>query len=156
MIQSIILWVVPLTCLFAIVCPLALYVSNILPNVQTRTIPKHLFSEERARDYFSNLTAHGPRVINTRADYLVREFLIAEIERIRSTAVSNIQFDIDLQNFTTLDIEQLQNIMVRVRNPSSPLDRPCLMLAAHYDSGIDQDELLEKKKLHSVFLMVYF
>ncbi|CAF1151056.1 unnamed protein product [Rotaria sordida] len=48
--------------------------------------------------------------------------------------MADVQFDLSLQNFTTHDIDQLQNIAVRISNPSSRPDTPCLMLAAHYDS----------------------
>ncbi|CAF1593094.1 unnamed protein product, partial [Rotaria magnacalcarata] len=133
--QSLVLWVILFGCLFIIAGPLALELSYALPSVRPRTIPSHLFSEQRARDYYSNLTQHGPRVINTRADYLTRDFLISQIHRISSSATSDVQFDISLQNFTTRDIDQLQNIVVRISNPSSQPDTPCLMLVAHYDSG---------------------
>ncbi|CAF1101410.1 unnamed protein product [Rotaria magnacalcarata] len=132
--QSLVLWVILFGCLFIIAGPLALELSYALPSVRPRTIPSHLFSEQRARDYYSNLTQHGPRVINTRADYLTRDFLISQIHRISSSATSDVQFDISLQNFTTRDIDQLQNIVVRISNPSSQPDTPCLMLVAHYDS----------------------
>jgi hypothetical protein len=95
----------------------------------------HEFSEERARDFYSNLTEHGPRVSNTRADYLTRDFLISQINRIRSMAKYSVRFEISLQNFSVRDINQLQNIAVRLSDSDSSLDTPCLMLVAHYDSG---------------------
>ncbi|CAF2965922.1 unnamed protein product [Rotaria sp. Silwood2] len=103
--------------------------------MRPRAIASHFFSEQRARDYYANLTQHGPRVINTRIDYLTRDFLISQIHRIHSTATATVQFNLSLQNFMTHDIDQLQNIAVRISNPSSQPDTPCLMLAAHYDSG---------------------
>ncbi|CAF3828771.1 unnamed protein product, partial [Rotaria sp. Silwood1] len=133
--QSLVLWAILFGCLFLVAGPLALKLSYALPSVEPRTIPSHFFSEQRARDYYSNLTQYGPRVINTRVDYLTRDFLISQIHRIHSTATSAVQFDLSLQNFTTHDIDQLQNIAVRISNPSSQPDTPCLMLAAHYDSG---------------------
>ncbi len=135
MYQSLVLWVILFGCLFIIAGPLALELAYALPSVRPRTIPSHFFSEERARDYYSNLTQYGPRVINTHADYLTRDFLISQIHRILSTATSSVQFDLNLQNFTSYDIDHLQNIIVRISNPSSQPDTPCLMLATHYDSG---------------------
>jgi len=51
-------------------------------------------------------------------------------------AKTSVQFEISLQNFTTDDIEQLQNIAVRLSNSNSLSNTSCLMLVAHYDSGI--------------------
>lgn len=106
-----------------------------LPAVKSRTIDPHLFSEERARDHYQNLSEYGPRVINTRADYLTRAFILGQLDRIRTSIKKPIQFEISLQNFSTTEVDQLQNIVVRISNASSMSDVPCLMLAAHYDSG---------------------
>ena len=135
MYQSLLLWVILVGCLFLVAGPLALKFSNALPSVKPRTIAPHLFSEERARDYYPNLIQYGSRVSNTRADYLTRDFLISQIHQIRSTTQKPIQFDLSLQNFTAYDIDQLQNIAVRISSPSSQPNAPCLMLTAHYDSG---------------------
>ena len=134
--KRLLLWFILFGCFFSLVVPLALYVSYTLPSVKPRTIPLYAFSEERARDYYSNLTEHGPRVINTRADYLARNFLISEIYRICSLAKKSVKFEISLQNFSTHGIDQLQNIAVRLSNVNSPSNTPSLMLVAHYDSGI--------------------
>ncbi|CAF2700985.1 unnamed protein product [Rotaria sp. Silwood2] len=132
--KNLLLWVILIGCLFLLAGPLALYFSYILPVVKPRTIPLHEFSEERARDYYPNLTQYGPRVINTRADYFARDFLISQIYRIRSLAKKPVQFEISLQNFTAHNIDQLQNIAVRLSDPNSSPNKPCLMLTAHYDS----------------------
>ncbi|CAF4530818.1 unnamed protein product, partial [Rotaria sp. Silwood2] len=92
--------------------------------------------EERARDHYRNLTEYGPRVINTRADYLTRAFILAELDRIRTSTNKPIRFEISLQNFSVAEIDQLQNIIVHISNTMPSSDTPCLMLAAHYDSGI--------------------
>jgi hypothetical protein len=110
--------------------------SYALPAIKSRTIPLDQFSEERARDYYPNLTQYGPRVSNTHADYLTRDFLISQIYRIQSMAKKSVQFEISLQNFTSGNIEQLQNIAVRLSDSNSSSTMPCLMLSAHYDSGI--------------------
>ncbi|CAF0945946.1 unnamed protein product [Rotaria sordida] len=132
--KNLLLWVILFGCLFLLASPLALHFSYMLPVVKPRTIPLHEFSEERARDYYPNLTQYGPRVSNTRADYLTRDFLISQIYRICSLAKKSVQFEISLQNFTFNDIDQLQNIAVRLSNSNSSSNTPCLMLSAHYDS----------------------
>ncbi|CAF0738733.1 unnamed protein product [Rotaria sp. Silwood1] len=132
--KNLLLWVILIGCLFLLAGPLALHSSYALPVVKPRTIPLHEFSEERARDYYPNLTQYGPRVVNTHADYLTRDFLISQIYRIRSVAKKSVQFEISLQNFTVDDIDQLQNIAVRLSDPNSSPTTPSLMLTAHYDS----------------------
>ena len=48
----------------------------------------------------------------------------------------HLQFEIDLQNFTDSNHNQLQNILVRVSNPiTKSKNISSLMLSAHYDSG---------------------
>lgn len=133
--KNILLWIIFLSCLFILVCPLALHLSYALPAIKPRTIKLHEFSEERARDYYANLTQYGPRVVNTHADYQTRQFLISQIHRIRSITPRTIRFEISLQNFTANSIENLQNIAIRLSDVNSPSKTPCLMLSAHYDSG---------------------
>ena len=133
--KNLLLWIVLFGCLFVLVAPLALHLSYALPAVRLRTIPLHEFSEERARDFYPNLTEHGPRVVNTRADYLTREFLLSQISRIRSMAKPFVQLEINLQNFSESGIDHLQNIAVRLFNVNSSPNTSCLLLLAHYDSG---------------------
>lgn len=121
--------------LFVLVGPLALHVSYLLPAVKPRTIPLDEFSEERARDYYPNLTDHGPRVSGTHADYMARAFLVSEINRLRSIADPSIRVALSLQDFNTSEVGTLQNIAVRISNVDSPVNSPCIMLVAHYDSG---------------------
>jgi hypothetical protein len=147
--KNLLLWVILFSCFFAIAGPLALHLSYALPTVKSRLIPLHEFSEERARDFYPNLTQYGPRVSNTYGDYQTRDFLISQIYRIRSMARKSIQFEISLQNFTTADIEQLQNIAVRLSNINSPSTTPCLMLVAHYDSGI-------KSRIFHIYIYFFF
>ncbi|UJR33510.1 hypothetical protein I4U23_020955 [Adineta vaga] len=132
--KHLLLWVILFGCLFVLVAPLALHLSYVLPTVKSRTISLHEFSEERARDFYSNLTEYGPRVSNTNADYRTRAFLIAQIDKIRSIANTSIQFELNLQNYSSENIKNLQNIAVRISNIDSLPNTPCLMLAAHYDS----------------------
>jgi len=48
----------------------------------------------------------------------------------------NLRFEVDLQNFTDSDHNQLQNIVVRVSNPDTKSKNvSSLMLSAHYDTG---------------------
>ncbi|CAF3316918.1 unnamed protein product [Rotaria socialis] len=132
--KNLFLWVFLLGCVFLLAAPTALHFSYVLPAAKPRTIPLNEFSEERARDHYPNLTEHGPRVIHTRADYLTRAYLISQIYRIQNLTRKSIRFEISLQNFSVMDINELQNIVVRVSNPNSSYDTPCLMLTAHYDS----------------------
>jgi hypothetical protein len=130
------LWIVLFICLFVIAGPLALHVSHTLPSVKTRNIAPHLFSEERARDYFSNLTSHGSRVSNTRGDFHARSFLISQIKRICSMSKRHLRCELDLQNFTYTHHYHLQNIAVRLSNPATNSKNvSSLLLTAHYDSG---------------------
>ena len=134
--KHLLLWVVLFGCLFLLAGPLALHFSYILPSIKGRSVPPHDFSEERARDYYPSLTEHGPRVSNTRADYLTRAFLISQIAQIQSKAQPFVHFELSLQNFTTGHFENLQNIAVRISNVNtSSSNMPCLLLVAHYDSG---------------------
>jgi hypothetical protein len=115
--------------------------------VKTRNIALHLFSEERARDYFSNLTFYGPRVSNTRGDFYARRFLISQIERICSTRKKHLRFEFDLQNFTDPQDNQLQNIIVRLSNPATKSKNvSSLLLTAHYDTGkcLDKSQHFEE------------
>jgi hypothetical protein len=49
----------------------------------------------------------------------------------------DLQFEIDLQNFTNSNHNQLQNILIRVSNPATTSKNvSSLMLSAHYDSGL--------------------
>ena len=105
--------------------------------MKPRTISFSEFSEERARDFYPNLTQYGPRVVNTQADYQTRDFLISQIYRIRSMVNTSIQFEINLQNFSVPNTGQLQNIAVRLSDSNSSPNTSCLMLVAHYDSGIE-------------------
>ncbi|CAF1171455.1 unnamed protein product [Rotaria sp. Silwood1] len=134
-VKQFILWIVLFICVILIAGPLALHVSSALPTVKTRNIPLHLFSEERARTYFSNLTLYGSRVSNTRGDFYARSFLISQIERISSISKRHLQIEFDLQNFTDRQHNQLQNIVVRLSNPATKSKNvSCLLLTAHYDS----------------------
>jgi hypothetical protein len=104
--------------------------------VKTRSIAAYQFSEERAHDYLFNLTLHGSRVTNTLGNLYARSFLISQIERISSMSKKHLRFEIDLQNFTDSDQNQLLNILVRVSNPTKRSKNvSSLMLSAHYDSG---------------------
>ncbi|CAF2074800.1 unnamed protein product [Rotaria magnacalcarata] len=132
--KNLFLWVFLLGCVFLLAGPAALHFSYVLPAAKSRTIPLDEFSEERARDHYPNLTQHGPRVIYTRADYLARAYLISQIYRIQNLTTKSIRFEISLQDFFVSDTNELQNIAVRVSNPNSSYDTPCLMLTAHYDS----------------------
>jgi hypothetical protein len=103
--------------------------------MKSRNVPPDIFSEERARDYLINLTQYGSRVSNTRGNFYARNFLISQIKRICSMSKRDLQFEIDLQNFT-IDHNQLQNIIVRVSNPLTKYkNSSSVMLSAHYDSG---------------------
>ena len=135
-------------CLLLIAGPLALHVSYAVPTVQTRNIAPHLFSEERARDYFFNLTLYGSRVSNTRGDFHARSFLISQIERICSMSKRNLRCELDLQNFTDSHQNRLQNVIVRLSNPATKSKNvSSLMLSAHYDTGkcIYKSNNLEEK-----------
>ncbi len=134
--KEFVLWIILFVCFLLIAGPLALHISYALPAVKTRNIEAHIFSEERTRDYLINLTLYGSRVSNTRGNFHARDFLISQIERIYSMSKRHLRFEVDLQNFTDSDHNQLENIVVRVSNPVTKFKNvSSLMLSAHYDSG---------------------
>ncbi|CAF0788829.1 unnamed protein product [Adineta steineri] len=75
--KHLLLWVILFSCLFLLAAPLALYASYALPSinpfrptvlnivrperVKSRTIPLYEFSDERARDFYTNSTRYSPR-----------------------------------------------------------------------------------------------
>ena len=134
--KQFLLWILFLTCLFLIAGPLALHISYSKPAMRTRYAVAHMFSDERARDYLINLTQYGSRISHSRGNFQAREFLLSQIQRIRSKSKRQLRFEIDLQNFTNADRNQLQNIVARVSNPSTKSRNvSSLLLSAHYDSG---------------------
>jgi hypothetical protein len=134
--KEFILWIILFVCLILIAGPLALHISYSVPTVKTRNIARHVFSEERARDYLINLTQYGSRVSNTRGNFDARNFLVSQIKRIFAMSKRHLRFEVDLQNFTDPNSNQLQNIVVRVSNPlTKSKNVSSLMLSAHYDSG---------------------
>ncbi|CAF0759329.1 unnamed protein product [Adineta steineri] len=133
--KEFILWFVLLICLLLLAGPFAHHLSYSVATVKTRTIARHVFSEERALDYLINLTQYGSRVSNTRGNFDARDYLILQIKRICSMNKGDIQCELDLQNFTDSQHNQLQNILVRVSNSIDKSQNiPSLMLSAHYDS----------------------
>jgi hypothetical protein len=46
-------------------------------------------------------------------------------------------FEISLENYTAEGVEGLQNIAVRLSGGNATYDTPCLMVSAHYDTGIE-------------------
>jgi hypothetical protein len=130
--------------------PLSLHISYAVPSIKTRDISLDIFSEERARDYLDNLTQFGSRVSYTRGNFDARNYLITQIKRIISTSKRHLRLEFDLQNLTDFDHHQLQNILVRVSNPTTKYKNvSSLMLTAHYDSG--KDVIVCKKKLILLF-----
>ncbi|CAF1525013.1 unnamed protein product [Adineta steineri] len=133
--KQFILWILMFICLLLIAGPLAYYISYAVPTVKTRNISRDIFSEQRALDYLYNLTQYGSRVRNTRGNFQARDYLLSQIHRISSTNKRHLRFQIELQNFTDLKQNLLQNILVRVSNTTRTLkNKPSLMLSAHYDS----------------------
>ncbi|UJR16803.1 hypothetical protein I4U23_003702 [Adineta vaga] len=134
--KQFILWMVMFICLLNIAGPLALRILYSVPTVKPRSISKNIFSEERALDYLHNLTQYGSRVSNTRGNFQARDYLISQIHRIYSMNKRNLRFQIELQNFTNLKQNQLQNILVRISNASQTYKKniPSLLLSAHYDT----------------------
>jgi hypothetical protein len=65
-----------------------------------------------------------------------RDFIVSQLECISLMSKRNLQFEIDLQNFTDSNHNQLQNILIRVSNPTKTSENISrLLLTAHYDSG---------------------
>ena len=105
-----------------------------LPQVKKRTIEKEIFSEERALDYLNNLTKLGSRVSFSEDNLNAKSFLLKEIHQIFHNNQSDIHYEIDLQNSS---FNQLENILIRLSN--SPMKTPLkesIMLTAHYDTGL--------------------
>ncbi|CAF1160063.1 unnamed protein product [Adineta steineri] len=133
--KEFILWFVLLICLLLLAGPFTHHLSYSVPTVKTRTSARHVFSEGRALDYLINLTQYGSRVSNTRGNFDARDYLISQIKRICSPNKRHIQYELELQNFTDSQHNQLQNIFVRVSNTlNKSRNIPSVMLTAHYDS----------------------
>ncbi|CAF0820721.1 unnamed protein product [Adineta steineri] len=133
--KEFILWFVLLICLLLLAGPFVHHLSYSVPTRKTRTIARHVFSEERALDYLINLTQYGSRVRNTRGNFDARDYLILQIKRICSMNKRHIQCELDLQKFTDSQHNQLQNIVVRVSNTlNESRNIPSVMLTAHYDT----------------------
>jgi hypothetical protein len=125
-----------LICLLVIAGPLSLHISYAVPTVKKRDIALDIFSEERARDYLNNLTQYGSRVSYTRGNIDARNYLIMQIKRIFSMNKRDLQFELDFQNVNNVDSYQLENILIRVSNPTKTSKNvSTLLLNAHYDSG---------------------
>jgi hypothetical protein len=117
--------------------------------MKTRNTAASIFSEERARDYLINLTQYGSRVSTTRGNFAARHFLISQIRHICLMSKRNLQFEVDLQNFTDAYDHQLQNILVRVSNPIRKFRNvSSLLLSAHYDSGKCVHQYKISKKIY--------
>jgi hypothetical protein len=114
--------------------PLSLHISYAVPEVKKRDIALDIFSEERASDYLNNLTQYGSRVSYRRGNIDARNYLITQIKRIFSMNKRHLRLEVDFQNVT--DHYQLENILVRVSNPTTTSQNvSTLLLNAHYDSG---------------------
>ncbi|UJR11251.1 hypothetical protein I4U23_015433 [Adineta vaga] len=128
-------WIFSLICLLLITGPLTWHISYLVPMMKTRNIPSNMFSEERARDYLLNLTQYGSRVVNTYGNYAARDYLILQIQKIFSMSKRKLQLEIDRQNFTDIDSNPLQNIIIRISKSSVySQDLWNILLSAHYDS----------------------
>jgi hypothetical protein len=131
-----ILWILLLISLLIIAGPLSLHISYAVPTVKQRDIALNRFSEERARDYLNNLTQYGSRVSYRRGNFQARNYLITQIKRIFSLSKRDLRLEFNLQNLTDFDHHQLENILVRVSNPTTTSQNvSTLLLNAHYDSG---------------------
>ena len=156
-VKQFLLWIFLLIGLLLIAGPSALHISYSTSAMKTRHAAAHVFSEERARDYLINLTQYGSRISQSRGSFEARKFLISQIQRIRSKSKRRLRFEIDLQNFTDVDRSQLQNIIVRVSNPSTKSGNvSSLLLSAHYDSGKCVHVLNELKRVEVHFSIVEF
>jgi hypothetical protein len=133
--KQLILWIILFICLLLIAGPLAFHISYAVPAVKTRNIAAHLFSEERAREYLTNLTAYGTRVSYTHGNLDARDYLFSQIKSICSMSKRYSLCEIEFQNFS-INYNQLQNVLVRISNPVTRYKNvSSLMLNAHFDSG---------------------
>ncbi|CAF1153691.1 unnamed protein product [Adineta steineri] len=115
--KEFILWFILLICLLLLAGPFTHHLSYSVPTVKTRTSARHVF------------------ISNTRGNFDARDYLILQIKRICSPNKRHIQCELNLQNFTDSQHNQLQNIFVRILNTlNKSRNIPSVMLTAHYDS----------------------
>lgn len=134
--KDLLIWLILLICTIIISGPICLRISSSVPQVKRRNVGREIFSEERAKDYLMNLTKYGSRVAHSQGNIHSRNYLLREIHRIFSTNQTNLQFNIDLQNFTSSSSYQLENILVRISNSTqTSKNMPSLLLTAHFDTG---------------------
>ncbi|CAF1046807.1 unnamed protein product [Didymodactylos carnosus] len=136
--DSICLWFILPVLLVVITASIALTVSFKLPKVKSQITAKSEFSEERARLHYVNLTANGPRVANTKSDYLARDYILEQLNIIDKRRTNKqIRFEIDVQEFRIM-FGMLKNFIVRLSDIDLPIpvinETSSLLLSAHYDS----------------------
>lgn len=111
--------------------------SSSLPEVKKRIIEKEKFSEERSLDYLNNLIKSGSRVSLSEENLHAKSFLLQQIDQIFQTNRSDIHYQIDLQNSS---FNQLENILIRLSNsPPKNSSKESILLTAHYDTGGTKD-----------------
>lgn len=116
-----------------------------LPKTRSRTSPLNVFSEERARDYLTNLTLLGSRVSHSHGNIQAKHYLLSQINRTCSLIKhQDLQCEIDLQKFYDRHNKSLENVIFRISNRTSGLAEtiPNLLLIVHYDTGAKNDFLV--------------
>lgn len=125
------------------------YRMNSYPNPKNR-IGSHPseFVEENARRHLQKLTALGPKVSGSEANFKAEQYIVDQIENIRAASISMNNIDIDVQTVTggfTLEFgtigqfssvyQDLRNIIVKVSPPHNATHS--VLVNCHYDTVAD-------------------
>ncbi|KAJ0404898.1 hypothetical protein P43SY_001810 [Pythium insidiosum] len=124
-----------------------------LPDPRGLDAPSDVFSEARSRVVLDTIMSFGYRPVGSKAnDELTPQYLLSQINEIKSNAVDDVRIEIDVQRptgaFGLNFLEQFQNIYANVTNivvrvsSATPDGREdangtdALLISSHYDAAI--------------------
>lgn len=133
--KDLLIWNSLFVCVLVLIGPVYLYLASInVPLSKSSNVSLAEFSEERAMIYLNELISLGPRVSHTYENIQAKFVILSQIERICSTHRRNLRCEIDIQTFTNIYSNDLDNILVRISNMSATNSSSSLLLTGHYDT----------------------